>query len=115
MTHVNGPPAAMGLRTRDFVGTGPRAILRRQFCGTAFDQIRSHRRGTLANRRGSFEVDRGSLLVLNCGQNYTITIEPDRGAVETLCVFFRDGYVEQGLRRIESALDTPFETCGAGF
>jgi len=53
--------------------------------------------------------------VLNCGQNYTITIEPDRGAVETLCVFFRDGYVEQGLRRIESALDTPFETCGAGF
>ena len=63
----------------------------------------------------SFEVDRSSVLVLNRGQNYSIAIEPGRGTVETLCVFFRDGYVEQASRRIETALDDPSGAASAGF
>ena len=115
MTHVNGPPAAMGSEHVILWGRGRAQYHVANFPGPL--SIKSVVTGEARWRTAdaSFEVDRGSLLVLNRGQNYTITIEPGRGAVETLCVFFRDGYVEQGLRRIETALDNPFEACGSGF
>jgi AraC-like DNA-binding protein len=40
----------------------------------------------------------------NPRQRYTITIEPGHGEVETLCLFFRDGYVEQAWQPLEHSL-----------
>jgi AraC-like DNA-binding protein len=46
---------------------------------------------------GRFEIGPGSCLVLNDGQPYSITIE-SREVVETLCVFFSRGFVEDVAR-----------------
>jgi len=45
-------------------------------------------------------VDTGSYLVLNAGQPYSITIDA-REIVETFCLFFRPGFVED-VNRVES-------------
>jgi AraC-like DNA-binding protein len=54
---------------------------------------------------GRFVLDRGSLLLLNRGQRYSITVEPGRGEAETFCVFFRDGYLEQAWQPAEDGLE----------
>jgi AraC family transcriptional regulator len=55
-------------------------------------------------------VEAGSSLVLNDGQAYSIEIE-SRTPVETFCIFFRRGYVEDAARvaraRTELLLDDP--------
>lgn len=56
-------------------------------------------------------VDSGSYLVLNAGRPYSLTIEA-REIVETLCLFFRPGFVED-VHRVEGCdavalLDEPF-------
>src|SRR4029077_13882333 len=61
-------------------------------------------------------VDRGSYLVLNAGQRYSLTVDA-RETVETFCLFFRDGGVEDA-HRVESSdpamvLDMPFAGAGA--
>src|SRR5688572_19027593 len=107
MTRVNAPPSAMGREHVILWGRGRAHYHVANFPGPL--SIKSVVTGEARWRTAdaSFEVDRGSVLVLNRGQNYTIAIEPGRGAVETLCVFFRDGYVEQASRCIETALDNP--------
>lgn len=61
-------------------------------------------------------VDRGSYLVLNAGQRYSLTVDA-RETVETFCLFFRNGSVEDA-HRVESSdpetlLDAPFESAEA--
>jgi AraC-like DNA-binding protein len=46
---------------------------------------------------GRFEIGPGSCLVVNDGQPYSITIE-SREVVETLCIFFARGFVEDVAR-----------------
>ncbi|ARV62060.1 hypothetical protein BZZ01_28595 [Nostocales cyanobacterium HT-58-2] len=62
---------------------------------------------------GRFEVDRNSYIVLNTGQNYSMTIE-SLSPVETFCVFFEPGFVEDAYRTRKTPnsqlLDDPF--CG---
>ena len=56
-------------------------------------------------------VEPGSALVLNDGEPYSLEIE-SRTPVETFCVFFRRGFVEDACRvavsRTEALLDDPF-------
>jgi len=53
---------------------------------------------------GRFEIGPGSCLVLNDGQPYSITIE-SREVVQTLCVFFARGFVEDVTRAIAGSDD----------
>lgn len=59
---------------------------------------------------GRFRVGEGAYLILNHGQEYTITIESDR-PVESFCVFFAPEFadaVDQSHRRtLDSLLDDP--------
>jgi AraC family transcriptional regulator len=77
-------------------------------------------RGTAEWRTGKsrFELDAGSFLVLNHDQPYSITVnsvEP----VETFCIFFARGFVEDAWRSLTSAdsamLDDPDERPLVGF
>ncbi|WP_262680926.1 helix-turn-helix domain-containing protein [Paenibacillus sp. J5C2022] len=62
--------------------------------------------------RGHYMVEEGSYLLLNRGQEYAITIESDT-LVESFCVFFPDGMLEDVIRSLSTSssllLDTPFE------
>jgi AraC-like DNA-binding protein len=64
---------------------------------------------TAAGKR--FRVTPADLLILNDGQNYSITIDSAQ-TVETFCVFFARGYVEDAYRSVTSSsgalLDDPF-------
>jgi hypothetical protein len=51
--------------------------------------------------KSRFEVDADSLLILNDGQSYSMTIESGP-PVETFCVFFERGFVEDAWRSSES-------------
>jgi AraC-like DNA-binding protein len=58
-------------------------------------------------------VDPASFLVLNAGETYSMDINATR-AVETACVFFRDGFVEthalDATTPVEASLDAPDRT-----
>src|SRR5262245_18582808 len=60
---------------------------------------------------GRFRVFPGTHLVLNHGQRYSLTVESPR-PVETFCVFFRRGFVEEAERTLVAPdgrlLDDPF-------
>jgi len=51
---------------------------------------------------GRFEIGPAGFLVLNDGEEYTITIDAPR-PVETFCIFFRRGFVEDAARAMSSA------------
>lgn len=76
--------------------------------------IKSVVRGAAAwqTDEGRFEIGPGSCLVLNAGQPYSITVE-SREVVETLCLFFARGFVEDVARVTggtdATLLDAPFE------
>ena len=61
-------------------------------------------------RHGRYEVVPGRYLVLNHGTTYSLTIDA-RTPVETFCLFFRSGFVEEALRSATSGeralLDMP--------
>jgi AraC-like DNA-binding protein len=82
--------------------------------------IKAVLRGSAEWRAGKsrFEVDAGSFLILNDRQPYSMTIEPGP-RVETFCVFFERGFVEDAWRSSVSAdgtlLDDPEAACGLGF
>ena len=70
-------------------------------------------------REGRFDVDPDSYIVLNHGQPYSITVESPQ-IVETFCVFFQRGFVEDAYRTLSTPanrqLDAPFsEPASAGF
>lgn len=52
--------------------------------------------------QGRYEMTPGRHLILNAGTTYSLSIDA-RAPVETFCVFFQDGFVEQAMR----ALTTP--------
>jgi len=53
---------------------------------------------------GRFEIGPAGWLVLNDGEEYTITVDSNR-PVETFCVFFRRGFVEEAHRAATTATD----------
>lgn len=56
-------------------------------------------RAVWETRQGRFVLNEGSYLVLNDGQHYSITVE-SKSPVETFCVFFRRGFVEEVLESL---------------
>lgn len=62
---------------------------------------------------GHFAVEEGRYLLLNQGQEYSISIEADR-PVESFCVFFPEGFVPEVGRSltmpVNTLLDEPFRT-----
>lgn len=66
-------------------------------------------RATWETRDGRYVLTPGRHLVLNRGTRYALTI--DGGApVETFCVFFQDGFVEEALRSLTTPEATLLET-----
>ena len=54
-------------------------------------------RATWGTAAGRYTLTPGRYLILGRGTNYSLTIDGD-GPVETFCVFFQDGFVEEALR-----------------
>jgi AraC-like DNA-binding protein len=114
MVLINPPAAPMGQEHVILWGRGRREYYVADFPGPL--SVKSVVRGEAEWRtsEGRFLVDRESILILNRGQRYSITVEPGRGDVETFCVFFRDGFVERAWQPIEHALEHR-STGGEGF
>ena len=68
--------------------------------------------------KSRFQVDAGSFVILNDGQPYSMIIEPGH-PVETFCVFFEKGFVEDAWRSAASGdgalLDDPVKRAVLGF
>jgi len=62
--------------------------------------------------QGHFAVDEGNYLLINRGQEYSITIESET-LVESFCIFFPDGWIEEVYRSmatpVEKHLADPFQ------
>lgn len=62
--------------------------------------------------RGHFMVEEGRYLLLNCGQDYSITIESE-SPVESFCIFFPEGMIEEVYHSLAASdsqlLDCPFD------
>ena len=69
-------------------------------------------RATWETCAGRYALTPGRLLILDRGTSYSLTIDGD-DPVETFCVFFRDGFVEEALRSLTEPesrlLDDPVE------
>lgn len=116
---VNPRATELGRRHALLWGRGARRYHVAEFPGPL--SIKAVVRGTAEWRAGGsrFEVDSGSYLILNRGQRYTITIDAPE-PVETFCVFFQDGFVEDAWRSATQSdarlLDDPFKDAEpAGF
>ena len=63
--------------------------------------------------RSRFPIGPDSFVILNQGQSYSMTIDSDE-PVETFCLFFREGFVEDAWRALTSSasqlLDDPFDS-----
>jgi AraC family transcriptional regulator len=112
---INPPPAEMG-GTNAIVWGRAKQYHVAEFPGPL--SIKTVVRGSAVwgTREAERLVDRGSYLVLNAGQRYSLTVDA-RETVETFCLFFRDGWVEDA-HRVESSdpamvLDMPFAGAGA--
>lgn len=112
---INPPPAEMG-RSNAIVWGRAKQYHVAEFPGPL--SIKTVVRGSAMwdTREAERLVDRGSYLVLNAGQRYSLTVDA-REMVETFCLFFRDGWVEDA-NRVESSdpavlLDAPLAGAGA--
>lgn len=82
--------------------------------GTGSLSIKTFRNGRAYYNtgRGHFMFEEGNYLLLNRGQEYSITIESET-PVESFCVFFPDGMVEEVYRSLVTSnvqlLDVPFD------
>lgn len=105
MVLINPPASALGREHVILWGRGRRDYHVADFPGPL--SIKSVIKGEAEWRTAEarFLIDRESLLLLNRGRRYSITVEPGHGPVETLCVFFRDGYVEQACQPLERVLN----------
>jgi AraC-like DNA-binding protein len=69
-------------------------------------------RATWKTAAGRYALTPGQHLILDRGTSYSLTIDGDN-PVETFCVFFRDGFVEEALRSLTKPearlLDDPVE------
>jgi AraC family transcriptional regulator len=107
---LNPPPAEMG-GTNAIVWGRARQYYVAEFPGPL--SIKTVVRGSAMwqTREAERLVDSGGYLVLNAGRAYSLTVDA-RETVETFCLFFRNGSVEDALR-VESSdpeqlLDAPF-------
>jgi len=94
---VNPAASRLGVENAVLWGRGNREYYVRDFPGPL--SIKAVLRGHAEWRVGKsrFEVDAGSFVILNDGQPYSMRIEPGP-AVETFCVFFERGFVEDAWR-----------------
>ena len=82
--------------------------------GTGALSIKTFRNGRAYYNtgRGHFMVEEGKYLLLNRGQEYSITIDSET-PVESFCIFFPDGMVEEIYRSLVTSsvelLDLPFD------
>ncbi len=115
---VNPAASLLGVENAVLWGRGNREYYVRDFPGPL--SIKAVLKGSAEWRAGKsrFEVDAGSLLILNDGQSYSMTIEPGP-PVETFCVFFERGFVEDAWRSSASGdaglLDDPERDAVLGF
>jgi AraC family transcriptional regulator len=112
---INPPPSEMG-GTNAIVWGRAKQYHVAEFPGPL--SIKTVVRGSAVwgTREAERLVDRGSYLVLNAGQRYSLTVDA-REMVETFCLFFRDGCVEDA-HRVESSdpaalLDEPIVEAGS--
>jgi AraC family transcriptional regulator len=107
---LNPRAGAIGRTNVLLWGRGARHHVR-EFPGSLSIKTVVHGEGLWETASGRFRVGPGSYLVLNHGQRYSLTIESTR-EVETFCIFFRRGFVEEVGRTVLSPegrlLDDPF-------
>lgn len=98
---VNPAASRLGVENAVLWGRGNREYTVRDFPGPL--SIKAVLRGQAEWRAGGlrFEVDAGSFVILNDGQPYSMKIEPGP-PVETFCVFFERGFVEDAWRSAAS-------------
>jgi len=107
---INPSASRLGVENAVLWGRGNREYYVRDFPGPL--SIKAVLRGQAEWRAGKsrFEVEAGSFVILNDGQPYSMTIEPGP-PVETFCVFFERGFVEDAWRSAASGdaalLDDP--------
>lgn len=94
---INPPAVELGTRNAILWGRGRDRYHVAKFPGPL--SIKSVVRGDAVweTDAARFPVDSGSYLLLNDGQSYSLTIE-SRAPVETFCVFFERGFVEDAWR-----------------
>jgi AraC-like DNA-binding protein len=115
---INPAASRLGVENAVLWGRGNREYYVHDFPGPL--SIKAVLRGQAEWRAGKsrFEVDAGSFVILNDGQPYSMTIEPGP-AVETFCVFFERGFVEDAWRSAASSdralLDDPERRALLGF
>jgi AraC family transcriptional regulator len=115
---VNPAASRLGVENAVLWGRGNRDYYVRDFPGPL--SIKAVLRGQVEWRAANsrFEVDAGSFLILNDQQHYSMTIEPGP-PVETFCVFFERGFVEEAWRSLTSGtgclLDDPLRSTALGF
>jgi len=95
-TIVNPPFSPSGDRNVILAGNGRRHYVR-DFPGPLSIKSVVRGQGTWTANGRRFPVDADSILVLNDRQNYTILIDSPE-PVQTFCLFFRSGIVEQAWR-----------------
>jgi AraC family transcriptional regulator len=115
---VNPAASRLGVENAVLWGRGNREYYVHDFPGPL--SIKAVLRGQAEWRAGKsrFEVDAGSFVILNDGQPYSMRIEPGP-PVETFCVFFERGFVEDAWRSAASGdgalLDDPDGRAVLGF
>jgi AraC family transcriptional regulator len=115
---VNPAASRLGVENAVLWGRGNREYYVHDFPGPL--SIKAVLKGSAEWRAGTsrFEVDAQSFLILNDRQPYSMTIEPGP-PVETFCVFFERGFVEDAWRSSASddagLLDDPERVAVLGF
>lgn len=115
---VNPSASRLGVENAVLWGRGNREYHVSDFPGPL--SIKGVLKGSAEWRAGKsrFEVDAGSFLILNDRQPYSMTIAPGP-PVETFCIFFERGFVEDAWRSSASAddrlLDDPERAATLGF
>jgi AraC family transcriptional regulator len=115
---VNPAASRLGVENAVLWGRGNREYYVRDFPGPL--SIKAVLKGSAEWRAGTsrFEIDATSFLILNDRQPYSMTIEPGP-PVETFCVFFERGFVEDAWRSSASGdaalLDEPERAVALGF
>ena len=115
---VNPSSDRLGVENAILWGRGRRQYHVHEFPGPL--SIKAVACGTVEWRVGKsrFEVDASSYLLLNHGQQYSITVDAPE-PVETFCVFFAKGFVEDAWQSIvagdQALLDDPHRETQVGF
>jgi AraC family transcriptional regulator len=115
---INPPASRLGECNAILWGRGQQHYHVREFPGPLSIKSLVLGAGEWSVGKSRFEVDSNSYLILNQDQPYSLTID-SKTAVETFCVFFARGFVEDAWRTSVSEdgvlLDDPIIENGVGF